>query len=71
MTLADFKAAIARSRLSVDGKATYGALLVLVDGKKRTTAAAEAGCSNQAIARAIGAIARATKTCPYCGTPAK
>ena len=67
MTLAEFKAAIARTQLSLDGRATLGALLELVDGKPRAQAVGESGCSRQAIGAAIRTIRRALKRCPYCG----
>ena len=67
MTLAEFKAAVALTRLSLDGKATYGALLELVDGFSAADAAGIAGCSHQAINAAIATIRKATKQCPHCG----
>lgn len=71
MTLSEFRAALERTRLSLDGRATLGALLELVDGKKRSEAALESGCSHQAISRAIRAVRRALKRCPYCGSKVK
>ena len=67
MTPAAFKSALAATRLSLDGRATYGALLELVDGKNRADAAREAGCSHQAVARAVAKIRRAVGRCPECG----
>lgn len=67
MTGAEFKLAVGRTRLSLDGQATYGALLVLVDGRDVEDAAPLAGCSRQAIAAAVGRIKRAILKCPYCG----
>ena len=67
MTLTEFKSALSGTRLSLDGRATLGALLELVDGKPRTVAAREARCSHQAIGAAISRIRRALKRCPYCG----
>ncbi|MEK6591980.1 MAG: hypothetical protein AABZ67_02745 [Pseudomonadota bacterium] len=71
MTLTEFKAALAMTRLSIDGRATLGALLVLVDGKTRIEAAQAAECSHQAVARSIAKICRATKRCGYCGAKVK
>ena len=71
MTLTDFKAALAMTRLSIDGRATLGALLVLVDGQKRDDAATEAGCSASAVSAVIGKISRAAKRCPRCGGKVK
>ena len=68
MTLAEFKAAISLTRLSLDGRATHGALLVLVDGEHHIQAAASAGCSRQAIEGAIMAISRAARRCQRCGS---
>ena len=67
MTLTDFKSAVAQTRLSLDGAATFGALLVLVDGNEVRQAAITAECTRQAIGAAIAKIERATKRCPYCG----
>ena len=67
MTPAEFKSAVALTRMSLDGQATYGALLVLVDGKGPSVASSAAGCSRQAIATAISRLRRALKRCPYCG----
>ena len=67
MTLIEFKAAVALTRLSLDGQATYGALLVLVDMRDMDDAAPMAGCTRQAISAAISRIRRALKRCPYCG----
>ena len=67
MTLTEFKAAIARTRMSLDGRATYGALLVLVDGRGMDEAAVLTVCSAQAIYAAISRIRKATGVCPYCG----
>ena len=68
MTLAEFREALARTRLSLDARATAGALLVLVDGKNNTEAAREGGCSRQAVAASVKAIISATRTCPVCGS---
>ena len=67
MTPADFKTAVTLARLSLDGRATYGALLVLVDGHKVNDAAASAECSEQAVRTSIRKITRAALACPYCG----
>ena len=67
MTLAEFKAALTKTRMSLDGKATYGALLVLVDGRGMDEAASLTGCSAQAIYAAISRIRKATGACPCCG----
>lgn len=68
MTPFDFKAALALTGLSIDGKATFGALLVLVDGARIAHASREAQCTTQAVRHAIGVIRKATKRCPYCGS---
>lgn len=71
MTLTDFKAALTRTRLSLDGRATHGALLVLVDGASSPDAALQAECSHQAIAKAVKVIRRAAERCAYCGAKVK
>ena len=71
MTLTDFKAALAMTRLSLDGRATYGALLVLVDGMNINAITPTAHCSRQAVEAAIRKIRRAIKRCPYCGAKVK
>jgi len=71
MTLAEFKAAVAATRLSLDGRATYGALMVLVDGMEIEPAAMAAECSRQAVEAAIAKIRHAIKRCPYCGAKLK
>ena len=55
MTAAEFKTLVARTRLDLDGRATFGALLVLVDGQSLENARQEAKCSRQAIAAAVRA----------------
>ena len=67
MTAAEFKAAVSRTRLSLDGRATLGALVVLVDGRSMREAVLEAGCTHQAVTAAVARIRRALKRCPYCG----
>ena len=71
MTLADFKEALARTKLSLDGRATYGALLVLVDGREIEGAALGAGCSRQAVDAAARKIKRTLRKCPFCGAKLK
>lgn len=68
MTLDQFREALASTRLSLDARATAGALLVLVDGKPGAEAAREAGCSRQAVAASVKTILKATRTCPVCGS---
>ena len=67
MTPAEFKALVARTRLSLDGRATLGALLVLVDARSLQDAAREATCSRQAIAAALRTLAHAAGRCVVCG----
>jgi hypothetical protein len=71
LTLSDFKSALASTRLSLDGRATYGALLILVDGLHPDDAAEGADCSRQAIEAAIAKIERATMRCSHCGARVK
>ncbi len=71
MTLADFKAALNLTRLSVDGRATLGALLVLVDGLTLENARREAKCSRQAVAAAVRTLTHAQSRCPACGARIK
>ena len=67
MTAAEFKALAARTRLSLDGRATLGALLVLVDGLTLENARQEANCSRQAVAAALRTLTHAQGTCAACG----
>lgn len=67
MTPDEFLAAQVRTRLAPAGRATAGAWRELVDGMRRPDAAREAGCSVQAVAAAVKAIARAMARCPTCG----
>ena len=71
MTPADFKALVARTRLSLDGRATLGALLVLVDGQSLENARQQAGCSRQAVQAAIRALTHAAGRCACCGARIK
>lgn len=67
MNLEQFKAALRLLRMKPTSKATYGALLVLVDGKKVREAKDEAECSRQAIEATMRKITAAAKVCPHCG----
>ena len=67
MTAAEFKALAARTRLSLDGRATLGALLVLVDGLTLENARREANCSRQAVAAALRTLTHAQSHCAACG----
>ena len=71
MTAAEFKALAARTRLDLDGRATLGALLVLVDGQSLENARHEAKCSRQAIAAAVRALTNAQGRCAACGARIK
>ena len=71
MTAAEFKALAARTRLSLDGRATLGALLVLVDGQTIESARREAACSRQAVAAAVRTLTHAQGTCASCGARIK
>ena len=71
MTADEFKAALALTKMSIDGRATYGALLALVDKLPVREARARAGCSRQAVDAAMRQIVRATKRCPRCGAVLK
>ncbi len=71
MTLTDFKVALNLTRLSVDGRATLGALLVLVDGLTLENARQEAKCSRQAVAAAVLTLTHAAGRCPACGARVK
>ena len=71
MTAAEFRALVARTRLSLDGRATLGALLVLVDGQTLENARREAACSRQAIAVAVRTLTHAAGRCACCGARIK
>ena len=71
MTAAEFKALAARTRLSLDGRATLGALLVLVDGQSLENARQEAKCSRQAVAAAVRTLTHAQGRCACCGARIK
>ena len=65
MTPAQFSAALARTRMSPDGKAAHGAAYVLCHGLSITDAAKAVGLDRSAVSRAVARL-RPVRQCPHC-----
>ena len=65
MTNSEFSSALARTRMSPDGRAARGAHLALVDGLLISQAATVVGLHRSAVSRAVARL-RPVRNCPHC-----
>lgn len=65
MTSSEFSAALARTRMSPDGRAARGARMALVDGLLISEAATVVGLDRSAVSRAVSRL-RPVRTCEHC-----